>query len=777
MKYIFNICLFLVIFYQNGIAQCKIDYSNYNIQFEDNFDTYNDVSELTNKWQLTPPYTPYFGWGDLIDNMTHDTMFGEYYLPSQVSLVTGGYVRFTANKLLNPPTLGPLFANPGAPPYYRRPTWVSGMLQIPLGVHYDPPSQVDDTTGFTHGMFEIRCKLPKEQSFPAFWLHSTKEKSEIDIFEYNGGINTKYFWSTQYQRVDEINYPYACGHFYKKESWDDLADDFHTWTCVWTPTTVTTFFDGREIKTITNNFMPTETANAYLILDLAMYKQCPDETHMDIDYVKVFKPKNNDYSLPYKSSIEYMHHDIFQNINVDYQVSDVHGSIAVNKNNSNQLFYRGTDDRIYEANVANGNWTSSIIPYNYQAPFPATLVKGDLVYNSYYNYIIYKGQDNRIQFFNKYNNAWWQWYIDDHWETTSYQISPDPGSLEAINDNGVIVYKGMDNKIHFFTYDEGVSDWVHQWLPYTYGSQSSSDYVKGDVIVDQTNHWIYYKGQDDRLQCFIPSHGSYSHIWVDAPNNPTANKVSSTPGSIIIANNSNEIYYKGFDNKLHKYSQSGFSFTHSLVNYQYSDADYIRGNLAYNPSYNKVYYIGFDGRIQFFQKYMDGSYVHWWTDDYWNTSSYTSYDNLALAAKVGSLCIQLLDNKVVYSQKDGDLAYFIWEQCEVLNPSCDTNASQSSILNTKKKINYLPLDEGQLLNQKTDVAIYPNPFLNNINIDFNSILIRNTFIAIYDVTGKLISKIKTKDQVNTINIQSLQNGVYFIVIDDGENITRRTIIK
>jgi len=118
---------------------------------------------------------------------------------------------------------------------------------------------------FSHGLFEIRCKIPScLGSFPAFWLYSgyNNEVNEIDIFEFwpdedipslnfrevsfNIHKRMNRYWhpffgyEKDFTRRDNDNLPQNA-HYISDEY---LSDTFHTFSCTWDPYTVQWYVDG-----------------------------------------------------------------------------------------------------------------------------------------------------------------------------------------------------------------------------------------------------------------------------------------------------------------------------------------------------------------------------------------------------------------------------------------------------------------------------------------------------------------------------------------------------
>tara|TARA_R110002033_G_scaffold60044_5_gene109950 strand:+ start:35452 stop:42342 length:6891 start_codon:yes stop_codon:yes gene_type:complete len=82
-----------------------------------------------------------------------------------------------------------------------------------------------------------------------------------------------------------------------------------------------------------------------------------------------------------------------------------------------------------------------------------------------------------------------------------------------------------------------------------------------------------------------------------------------------------------------------------------------------------------------------------------------------------------------------------------------------------------------------DLDVYPNPALNEVNIKLTGVF-EVSYIHIFDVTGKLVSKIQIfNDELNpttttTINISSLQSGIYFVkFLDETRDITKKLIVN
>jgi hypothetical protein len=78
---------------------------------------------------------------------------------------------------------------------------------------------------------------------------------------------------------------------------------------------------------------------------------------------------------------------------------------------------------------------------------------------------------------------------------------------------------------------------------------------------------------------------------------------------------------------------------------------------------------------------------------------------------------------------------------------------------------------------KQDIKIYPNPVSDyayvEIGFDF-----KDADITLYDMGGRQLQSLKTKNKVTKINTQALIQGAYLVVVKTNENKTANAkIIK
>jgi len=76
------------------------------------------------------------------------------------------------------------------------------------------------------------------------------------------------------------------------------------------------------------------------------------------------------------------------------------------------------------------------------------------------------------------------------------------------------------------------------------------------------------------------------------------------------------------------------------------------------------------------------------------------------------------------------------------------------------------------------IFVYPNPNNGILNISLTSELSKNSSLEIYDALGKLVIKQVLANELNTINISNLDNGIYtFKVLNNNNNVKIGKLIK
>ena len=71
-------------------------------------------------------------------------------------------------------------------------------------------------------------------------------------------------------------------------------------------------------------------------------------------------------------------------------------------------------------------------------------------------------------------------------------------------------------------------------------------------------------------------------------------------------------------------------------------------------------------------------------------------------------------------------------------------------------------------------TVYPNPATSMIYVEMEND--KDTQVSILDVTGRCVKSAELKGNVSSINIEDVENGVYFIMIQQGENNSVRKLV-
>ncbi|MBI5541789.1 MAG: T9SS type A sorting domain-containing protein [Bacteroidia bacterium] len=90
--------------------------------------------------------------------------------------------------------------------------------------------------------------------------------------------------------------------------------------------------------------------------------------------------------------------------------------------------------------------------------------------------------------------------------------------------------------------------------------------------------------------------------------------------------------------------------------------------------------------------------------------------------------------------------------------------------------NWLGVSE-QTVKNTEDITIYPNPWVNHLNVKFNNIPSENTTLSVLDITGKVILQTITKENEFVINTEKLAKGLYLVKVENGKTVALKKITK
>ena len=253
-------------------AQERLDYNKWQLELAEEFDRPLDTLAMSTRWHFAYP------WGRTLLNNAES----QYYTATEVNTDSAGLLRLTARRA------------PAAIAYRGKSLrYTSGMLmsryrnleQLPAGC---PPDE-----GFSFGLFEVRCRQPRDpHAFPAFWLYGGVP-DEIDIFEADAHhlsnnliLNLNNGWRPTRQQGEAC----ACYFYNPPEATGNLAQQYHTYSLSWLPNEVIFYFDGIPIRRATR-VLPTGCA-MWLILNLAMWEwSTTTQDTLAVDYIRVYRSR------------------------------------------------------------------------------------------------------------------------------------------------------------------------------------------------------------------------------------------------------------------------------------------------------------------------------------------------------------------------------------------------------------------------------------------------------------------------------------------------------
>jgi hypothetical protein len=489
-------------------------------------------------------------------------------------------------------------------------------LSLKYGNIFSTPavcSHIDQKIGFRYGLFEIRCKLPKDEFVAHFWLYNNIEEWNIlettgsglptNAHDYPGGNSTPDFPLSQIHPGRR-----TCGVYVPIER--DLTEYFHTYSFMWDydNQTLTWFFDGREIRTETRQNI--FTCNHPFIFGITQSNDKVTTGRFDIDYIRVLGLNNPMDTYRYK----YVSSSLPQN----KQISSAPDALALG--NAEWIFYRNSQNKVSSLRLVNGNYVHGLISREGR-----NYVDGDITVGSG-NTVFYRGDDNLLHIVT-WNGTYW----DDNTISGAY-ISDLYGGALASNlssGGGNHVYFRNPNGWMTHYYKHPTNGWVFGNVISTYNPDHR---VNGDIVVGDHGQ-VFYVGADNRIQMYSWNLASgWTHNYVD--NNWSTNeyKASSNSGALKISNGT--LFYRGLDNKVRTFSYD--HLTQSWLNEELPfeiPEDFVGGEIALPKGQTEeVYFIGADGYIQHCFLYKD-RWLHRWVDEsVENTPSENIPNGIDLAA-------------------------------------------------------------------------------------------------------------------------------------------------
>jgi len=82
-------------------------------------------------------------------------------------------------------------------------------------------------------------------------------------------------------------------------------------------------------------------------------------------------------------------------------------------------------------------------------------------------------------------------------------------------------------------------------------------------------------------------------------------------------------------------------------------------------------------------------------------------------------------------------------------------------------------------NDNANIRVYPNPFTDHLQIEFNKSYSNNSIVKIFDVTGRCVDEkfINASNSMATLSMSALSSGTYILQIQMGDDLVRRKVMK
>ncbi len=126
------------------------------------------------------------------------------------------------------------------------------------------------------------------------------------------------------------------------------------------------------------------------------------------------------------------------------------------------------------------------------------------------------------------------------------------------------------------------------------------------------------------------------------------------------------------------------------------------------------------------------------------------------------------------TSSSGNVSYTVGQIAYTTNGNA--NYSVADGVQQPFEISILSVDEH--IQSNIQLSVYPNPALDYLTLDIDTLETEGLQYSLIDINGKLISQETITNQLTTINFTSLPSSTYFIkVTTNGKNVKTFKIIK
>jgi len=496
----------------------------------------------------------------------------------------------------------------------------------------------------------------------------------------------------------------------------------------------------------------------------------------------------------FAGSTNWVHHNFTDEYVVNQHIP-AHASSSMIRVGDNKMFYIATDGLIHgyikDVGIQGGAWHTISPSYSAQAYHgqnvnSQTQAKSNLIASPDGKTLLYIGVDGYVHGFSV-NNDWDDFTYFDFVKPQMVQQSLLAVSGLVFASNSRVYYIANETptgnkRVHGFI-KQSNNIWVT--TSPTYGAQvTAQNQVQpfDDLAYEPTKNRLYFRNSDGYLYYFtIIDDWTYTYNVV--PQQLLNNQTLRVAGNI--ACNNNRIYYIGKElsnGELRIHALIDNNGTWSTVSPSHSASIYngqslnsqvqpsISSEIAVSPNGQNISYTGVDNKLYYYSDINSG----------WNYS-YNTFPGISSVATGVINSLQYSSNSELFFLAGykipqaviGDLkihCYRIEESyCEnraikLLEPNYKT---QSKIGNVKS-INGFTSNDETLYTTTENIAIYPNPATDILNIDLSADN-PNCRYAVLSVTGIKVREGKIDSNSTPVNLASLTNGIYFVVIFDEQS--------
>lgn len=787
-----------------SLAQRRLDLSNYVLTWSDEFN-YNNASQAANRTQMEAKwyFQPSYGVGI-------DAVQGSITKRENVE-VHDGMLHLLARQETNPivyngTSYGRTMGFAVAKYDQDYPCSMTNSLTNP----YIVPS-------FHYGIFEIRAKLPgTDGAASAFWFWSgywqcanansalscdpgnisgSEEVGtgfEIDVFEHKHQNNTDIFWSTvQANKLQSPSCKSCATHYDWKNS--NPTQTFHTYTMAWTPTSVTFFIDGNEVRTQTDGIPP---GKMDLILSNATWGMGQAAPFV-VDYVRVYRPAGINYTATknYSSIIPSGYgpyiwdalwatdatRDAYRNA---YATSPYLSNEGYRFAGSASGISTPTATAVY--NDASGNSTmyvtqgdnslkSVYYPAGYTGVNGTPTVSGDYLLNASTKVhpsstlatdrltgdVYWRGTDSRL----------WRRTLSGVISSIDATLSyPNLvlGEIAVAPTNSYhptrLYYLDFNQTLCYYEWNSTLSKWMRHSTQLTNISDYTVVQSSGKLIYKRTNGAIGdVWGYTDPAVIYnnaTPTTWAFADFW------PTAgdcadNLIDLPTGGFCYRNTTNGLTI------WHWSPTAGWSWSvHALGN--------VKGNIRArnNNGRTEIFYIGTDDKVHTYYErpapLLNGQKL--WqhsTLDVLSLATSTSVPYQSAYKVRNALEISATSPaKVFCTTQDNKTGAYIGGTAISLikdTPAGNPYVVCSSENSWHNGYEGRPTPVNSLKNGNPEVILYPNPVSDNLNLETAEVW-RNGKVEVLDVNGKIVYQTDNNASVQLLDLSTLRPGTYLVML-------------